>query len=57
LVGPDERLHAVSAGATDVFDETDWWPLDNDAINKLATGDAKLIERAIDCLQASGQLG
>ncbi len=57
LVGPDERLHAVSAGATDVFDETDWWPLDNDAMNKLATGDAKLIERAIDCLRASGQLG
>lgn len=56
LVGPDERLDAVSAGATDVFDETDWWPLDNDAMNKLPSGDAKLIERAIDCLRASGQL-
>ena len=57
LIGPDERLEAVSAGATDVFDETDWWPLDNDAMNKLPSGDAKLVDRAIDRLRAAGQLG
>jgi len=57
LIGPDQRLEAASAAATDVFDETDWWPLGSDAMNKLPSGDAKLVERAIDCLRASGQLG
>ena len=56
LIGPDASLDMVQSGPTDMFDETDWWPLDNDAINKLPSGDARLIERAIDCLQDSGQL-
>ncbi len=56
LIGPDERFDLVSGGPTDVFDETDWWPLDNDAMNKLPSGDARLIARTIDCLRTSGQL-
>jgi ADP-ribose pyrophosphatase len=56
LIGPDERLDMVSGGPTEVFDETDWWPLDKDTMNKLPSGDARLIARALDCLRASGQL-
>jgi ADP-ribose pyrophosphatase len=57
LIGPNERFDRVSGGPTDVFDETDWWPLDNGTTNKLPSGDARLIARAIECLRTSGQLG
>ena len=57
LIGPGARLDSVSTGPTELFDEIDWWPLDNDAMNKLPSGDARLIAKAIDCLRASGQLG
>ena len=57
LVGPDDRLADVTTSATDEFDETDWWPLDTGSMNKLRAGDAKLVEAAIDTLQAAGQCG
>ncbi len=57
LVGPDDRLTDITTGATDDFDETDWWPLDTGSMNKLRSGNAKLVESAIDTLRAAGQCG
>ena len=57
LVGPDDRLADITTGATDDFDETDWWPLDTGSMNKLRSGDAKLVESAINAPMAAGQCG
>jgi ADP-ribose pyrophosphatase len=55
LVGPDDRLTNITTGATDEFDETDWWPLDTESMNKLRSGDAKLVESALNTLKATAQ--
>ena len=54
VVGPDDRLNEIGTGPTEQFDETDWWPMDADSMNKLRSADAMLLERAIESLRTSG---
>ena len=54
LIQSDDQLADVETGATEVFDETDWWPLNSDSSNKLPSGAAKLVDAAIDALRVPG---
>ena len=56
VVGPDDRLNEIGTGPTEEFDETDWWPMDADSMNKLRSADAMLLERAIESLRTSGHV-